>query len=220
MRTIAILAQEGGVGKTTLATCLAVEAERRSNLTALLDLDPQATASFWHDVREKEEPAVTAIPSVRLAAAQTAAAEAGCQYLFIDGAAVARDITHEAAKLADYVLIPFKSAVFDINSVMSTIETVRATETPFSLVMTFVPPVGREIIEAQEIAKTLDAPLAPVTIGHRKAYYRAQEAGLAVQEYDPADKAADEIIALYDYLESELAAQEGGHHGKRTASRA
>ena len=47
MKTIAILSQKGGAGKTTLAVHLAVAAERDGKTTALIDLDPQASAASW-----------------------------------------------------------------------------------------------------------------------------------------------------------------------------
>ena len=68
MKVLAILSQKGGVGKTTLATCLAVAAEQAGKETAIIDLDPQATASFWKDVRQLDTPAVASIQPVRLAA--------------------------------------------------------------------------------------------------------------------------------------------------------
>ena len=48
MRTIAVVSQKGGAGKTTLAVHLATEAAR-SHLTLILDTDPQATASRWSE---------------------------------------------------------------------------------------------------------------------------------------------------------------------------
>jgi hypothetical protein len=41
MKTIAIISQKGGAGKTTVAIHLAVAAEQRGMNTALFDLDPQ-----------------------------------------------------------------------------------------------------------------------------------------------------------------------------------
>lgn len=62
MKTLAIISQKGGVGKTTLATALAVAAEREGKIAAVFDLDPQASAAFWKDTRTADTPAVVAIP--------------------------------------------------------------------------------------------------------------------------------------------------------------
>ena len=198
MKTLAIISQKGGVGKTTLATCLAVAAEQDGRKTAIFDLDPQATASFWKDIRKAETPAVASIQAIRLPAMQKAARESA-DLVIIDGAAVARDVAFEAARAADFVLIPTKTAVFDTISMTHTLEVVRQCEKPFSVVFTFVPPVGKETEDAVEAASALNASICPVQIGNRKAYFRAQSAGLAVQEYEPDGKAAAEITKLYTY---------------------
>ena len=200
MKTVAILSQKGGVGKTTLATCLAVASEADGKKTAIFDLDPQATASFWLDVRNKETPAVISIQSIRLSHMIKAAKDAETDLVIIDGAAVTRDIAYEAAKAADYVLIPTKTAVFDTMSMLNTIEAVRQVGKPFSVIFTFVPPLGYEIDDAKETIKHLNADICPVTIGNRKAFFRAQSEGKAVQEFDPAGKAAEEINNLYMYM--------------------
>ena len=57
MKTLVILAQKGGSGKTTIAVHMAVCAVRLNFHTALIDLDPQGSASDWNDSRE-EAPAL------------------------------------------------------------------------------------------------------------------------------------------------------------------
>jgi len=47
MKTVAIISQKGGSGKTTLAVHLAVCAERARRRVAIIDLDPQASALEW-----------------------------------------------------------------------------------------------------------------------------------------------------------------------------
>jgi chromosome partitioning protein len=200
MKVLAVLSQKGGVGKTTLATCLAVAAEQDGKQAAIFDLDPQATASFWNDTREAETPAVVSIQAVRLPAMLKAAAEAGTDLAIIDGAAVARDVTFEAAKNADFVLIPTRSAVFDTMSMLHTIDLVRQQKKPFAVVLTFTPPAGHETEDAIEAAKEIGAPICPVLIGSRKAFFRAQSQGQAVQEYEPQGKAAEEVTGLYSYI--------------------
>jgi chromosome partitioning protein len=200
MKVLAILSQKGGVGKTTLATCLAVAAEQDGKQAAVFDLDPQATASFWNDARQAETPAVVSIQAVRLPAMLKAAEEAGTDLAIIDGAAIARDITFEAAKSADFILIPTRSAVFDTMSMLHTIDLVKQQNKPFAVVLTFTPPAGHETEDAIQAAKQIGASICPVLIGNRKAFFRAQSQGLAVQEYEPHGKAAEEITKLYSYM--------------------
>ena len=45
MFTVALISRKGGAGKTTLACGLAVAGERKGLTTALVDLDPQGSAS-------------------------------------------------------------------------------------------------------------------------------------------------------------------------------
>jgi chromosome partitioning protein len=177
MKVLAILSQKGGVGKTTLATCLAVAAEQAGKVAAIIDLDPQATASFWKDVRQLDTPAVASIQPVRLPAMLKACEDAGTDLVVIDGAAVARDVAYEAARQADFILIPTKTAVFDTMSMTHTLDVVRQLDRAFAVVLTFVPPQGQETGDAIQAVAELGATVCPVTIGNRKAFFRAQAAG-------------------------------------------
>ena len=58
MLTISLIAQKGGVGKTSIARCLAVAFERSGVSTAILDMEPQASAALWAKRREAEQPEV------------------------------------------------------------------------------------------------------------------------------------------------------------------
>ena len=56
MYIIAVVAEKGGVGKTTIALDLAVTALQKGRTVAVIDVDPQATASKWTDRRASEHP--------------------------------------------------------------------------------------------------------------------------------------------------------------------
>jgi len=204
MKVLAILSQKGGVGKTTLATCLAVAAEQAGK--EVCDHRPrpagdrfllEGRAPARHTRRRLDQP-------VRLTAMLKACADAGTDLVVIDGAAVARDVTFEAARHADFILIPTKTAVFDTMSMTHTLEVVRQLDRAFAVVLTFVPPQGQETGDAMKAVEELGAAVCPVTVGNRKAFFRAQAVGQAVQEFEPHGPAAAEIKQLYEYTSIRL----------------
>lgn len=222
MKTISIISQKGGVGKTTLATALAVAAKAEGKQAAIFDLDPQASASFWHDMREAETPAVAAVPSSRLTHLLEAADESGCDIAIIDAPPFAKDIAFEAAHHADFILIPTRPAVLDVMAMTKTLDLVKYYSKPAAVVLTFCPPLGRELADTEDAIKHLGVILCPVRIGNRIAFSRAQQTGLAAQEYEPDGKAAEEIKHLYQYICIQM--KEAKHERKeknvkRTASR-
>jgi chromosome partitioning protein len=199
MKILAIISQKGGVGKTTLATALAVAADRAGQHAAVFDLDPQASAAFWKDTRQAEAPAVVAIPPSRLQHVLNAAADTGCDLAVIDAPPFAKDIAYEAAQRADFILIPTRPAVLDVMAMTKTLELVAHYGKPSAVVLTFCPVQGREIADTEAAVAALGATLAPVRIHNRVAYSRAQQTGLTAQEFEIDGKAAEEIKQLYQY---------------------
>lgn len=167
-------------------------------------MDPQATATFWHDTRSRDLPAIVSIQGIRLRATLNLLRDAGTNLAFVDGPAVARDMTFAACELADFVLIPTKPSTFDLTSTMHAVEVAKQVGRPYAVILTFVPPRGRETRQARGLMERLDANCYPRAITHRKAYYRAQERGLAVQEYEPNGVAALEMRCLHEFVMKQL----------------
>jgi Mrp family chromosome partitioning ATPase len=70
MLVVAVISRKGGVGKSTIAVHLAVEAAKAGPV-AVADLDVQASAAGWGDSRSAEQPAVVTCPPARLGATLT-----------------------------------------------------------------------------------------------------------------------------------------------------
>lgn len=201
MKTLAIISQKGGSGKTTLAVHLAVCAERAGKVGAIIDLDPQASAVEWHTRRAADTPEVVTSTPERLASLLAQAKVNGADLAIIDTAPHSDRAATIAADLADVVLIPCRPAAFDIAAIGTTLNLLKLTKAKDRTVILLnaVPPRGALTDEAEAGLSTL-APVAPVRMVHRAAYSHAVNNGRSVEEYDPNGKAADEIRDLYKWI--------------------
>ena len=84
MKTIAVISQKGGAGKTTLAVHLAVAAQQAGYGAAIFDLDPQATAEMWGQWRKDQPPEVIPAKPATLARTLDKVREAGAEVLVLD----------------------------------------------------------------------------------------------------------------------------------------
>jgi len=200
MWTIAIIAQKGGSGKTTLAECLAVAAERAGRTAAILDIDPQTTAASWHDRRTADTPAVIPIPSSRIKEKLAVARQAGADLVFIDTPARLSEAALEAARHADLVIIPARATIKDLERVEASLDLVKlAGSPPVFAVVTQVRPQGDRHQQALEALQAIPLTVCPSTIGYRVAYEDADTLGQTPQETEPGGKAAAEIELVYRF---------------------
>jgi chromosome partitioning protein len=205
MRTVAIVSQKGGAGKTTLAVHLATAAMEAGLAVLIIDTDPQATASRWSQWRQGQDPDVVDCGAPSLLAAKLAKAEElGAQLCIIDSPPHADLMARQAAKLADLVLIPCRPKAFDLAAVEATGELVRSGGRPAFVVFTAGPPraplIYREaamLIAGDGRDPGLGVPIAPVTLPDRAAFHHSTAQGLTAGETDPAGKAAQEVRALW-----------------------
>ena len=201
MDVIAIVAQKGGAGKTTLAVSLAVAAERSGSSVAIVDLDPQASASNWGDRRETDSPVVVSAQPARLGHVLSAAKDQGADLLLIDTPPRAEQAAMAAARAADLILIPCRPAIYDLETVATTVELIRyAGDKPIIIVLNGVPARGPKRVQATEVLKSMNLPVCPVVFGYRAAFDHASSLGLCAQEYEPRGKAADEINLVYVFI--------------------
>jgi chromosome partitioning protein len=200
MYTIALIAQKGGVGKTTLAVSLAVAAEEAGKQSVIIDLDPQASACNWGDRRKQATPIIVDAQPSRLAQALAKAEEGGVAFAFIDTPPRSEQAALAAAKAADLVLIPSRPQIYDLETIPNTAELLRlAGNKPSMVVLNAIPPRGTRHEQAIEALKRLSMPVCPAMLTQRAAFGDAGTLGLTAVDHDPAGKAAQEIRLVYKY---------------------
>ncbi|PWT80796.1 MAG: cobyrinic acid a,c-diamide synthase [Acidobacteria bacterium] len=205
MYTIAIVGQKGGTGKTTLAENLAVAAVQARRTAAIVDLDPQISATNWSDRRGEETPAVVSCQVARLRFVLAEAQKNGVELVLLDGPGKNAEGTLEAAKAADLVLIPIQPVIHDIETLPAFRDLLRiAGDKPAVVVINNAPIQGARHVQAQEAAVQAGFVVSPIVLYHRAAVYDAPLPGLGVQEYEPDGKAAQEITQFYKYTSSLL----------------
>ena len=211
MQTIAVLSQNGGTGKTTLAVHLAVAAERAGQAAVVIDTDPQASAAGWKDSRAQEAPVVVAVPSTRLPHALDAARTGGAAVALIDTAPHATDAALAAAEAADLVLIPCRAGILDLRAIGTTARAVKLAGKPARVVLNAMPARAPNVLaDARAAVAVHGLEVAPVAIQQRVAYAHSLTAGQTAQEYEPGGKAAEEMERLYAWLQELLASQAAG----------
>ena len=200
MKTIAILSQKGGAGKTTVALHLAVAAVQDHLNTLVVDLDPQASAAKWGDRRQAELPVVVSSHASRLASVLDNARANDGQLAILDTAPHSDSIAVQAARAADLILVPCRPAILDLEAIASTLDLVRTVGKPALALLNAIAPVGTEAAEAAEAIAGLGAEVCPVRLVSRVAFSRALITGLTAQEFEQDGKAAREIQSLHTFI--------------------
>ena len=201
MLTLAVIAQKGGCGKTTVAISLACAGEINGQASVIIDLDPQASACNWSDRRGSDQPIVTDAQPARLPNALEKAREAGVQLVVIDTPPRSETASLAAAKSADLILIPCRAQIADLETVPHVAQMLAlADEKPALAVLNAVPARGARQAQAKTALSNYGIPVCPVTLGHRAAFGDAGALGLSVLEYQPGGKASGEITALFKYI--------------------
>ncbi len=209
MKTLAIVSQKGGVGKTTIAVHIAVAAANAGYSVAIIDLDPQATAAQWADWRNAgggagqgdPNPAVVAAPHARLGPTLKEAEKMGVDLVILDSPPAADSAAVAAAKIADLVLIPTRASAFDLHAIKTTAELVRVAQKPSAVLLNAVPARANSLIEeVATVIHSLNLNIAPVCLVDRAALRHAVINGQTAAEFEPLGKAADEVQKLYTWV--------------------
>lgn len=205
MKTIAIVSQKGGAGKTTLALHIAAAAEAAGLPSVIIDLDPQASAAGWGDSRQGEAPVVVALPYSRLSHGLQAAVDGGAELVVIDTAPHSDSVAIAAIKAADLVLIPCRAGILDLRAIVTTAELVASSNKRAFVVLNAVPPRATQLLaDAQAAVAQHGMEVAPVGLQQRAAFGHALTVGQTAPEYEPGGKAAEEVEQIILWLRATL----------------
>lgn len=109
--------------------------------------------------------------------------------LIIDTPGRSADISIAAARVADFVLLPIRPLVKDVETLLAVSDLLKTASSPTAaVVINSAPPQGQRHIEAEEAAKSYGFRVAPVVLYQRAAYGDAPNSGLGVQELEPDGK--------------------------------
>ena len=206
MRTIALITQKGGSGKSTLSASLAVEAQANRETVFLVDMDPQQSLSTWAQNRADDRLGAAAIDADRLAPVLDSLLGQQVTLAILDTPASLTDASEAAMQAADLILIPVRPTVFDIWASEATWRRARDLGKPFCFVLNQCPITqgGRRLRDAAAALEEMGGILQPM-ITARVDYQEAISRGLGPTEANPTGPAADEIRQLWASLRRRLA---------------
>jgi chromosome partitioning protein len=201
MTTIAVVAQKGGAGKTTLAISLAAAAERAGDVALVIDTDPQASACQWASWRGDRPPEVIDSAPPRLSAKIAQARSQGASFIVIDTPPHADLAASKAVEAADLVLIPCRPSAFDLAAIRTTGQLVKLHGKPAALLFTAGPVRAPKIYaDATALVRSFGIEVCPHIIADRAAFRHASAAGRTVFEFEPGGRAAAEIAAVHMWV--------------------
>lgn len=216
MRTITLVTQKGGAGKTTVATSLAVAAQQAGETVAAFDLDPQGSLAEWGRIRSKTEeaavsdprlPVVERFPLERIAQIQTmlgSLEKKGVTLTILDTAGADNPTTHAAMEASSYCLVPIRPTRLDLLAVRATVQAIMRSGKPFAFVLNQCSTIPRNN-RANDTATGLASIgfMAEPLIMLRNDYQDAFASGMGVTEYAADGKAAEEVRALWKWVSTQ-----------------
>ena len=206
MHIVSLAASKGGVGKSTLTAALAVRAAQEYGRVALFDGDPQMSLSMWWDRRG--QPKNPKLFDETHGAAETIAyvASEGWDWIFVDTPPSQLDRIGAIVAISDFVLIPTRPGIMDIDAVRVTQELCEEHNRPFAFILNMVSP-GMKATEAAAAhlrsgRRRLLEPFISYRVSHSNAMFAGRSAGevrdpTAKREIDALWAAVSQVVNKY-----------------------
>ena len=192
------------MGKTTLEGHIGVQAERAgAGPVALVDTDPQGSLAKWWNCRREETPAFLHSVFTNLVHDLDEARAQGFKLVVVDTPPAVTKAISEVIAFADLVVLPTRPSPHDLRAVGPTIDICEARRKPVVFVLNAAMARARITMEAA-VALSQHGTVAPTTVHNRTDFAASMIDGRTVMEADPEGTSAEEIAALWDYLQIRL----------------
>ncbi len=206
MKIITIGNVKGGVGKSTIATNLAVVVASKGKRVLIVDADLQASSMAFRSVREADDIKAMAITTPTLHKDLVDLRD--FDFIIIDAGGRDSKVFRSAIAASDLIVIPVLPSVYDVWAAGDTIELLREARVNKDieariLINQLIPNsiMGRETLESLKEFET-EIPLMKTMLHHRAAFKNAVMTGQGVIESEPSSKAALELKNLFSEIES------------------
>lgn len=181
MKTISVISQKGGVGKSTISLNIAACIAQNSTVSTS-DTDLQGSLSKFKEIIPLE---LTTVNDIIKGNVET-------EFSIIDTPPYISNMIDDIVKASDFIVVPIKAGFFDAMAVRDTLERVKHKK--HGIVLTMVQhrtSMTREIIE---ILSEYGSPIMETQITQRVSYARSPITGSVFNSED--EKAKEEITSL------------------------
>jgi chromosome partitioning protein len=212
-QVIAVAASKGGVGKTTLLSCLAVQAVKEDNTVAMLDWEPQGSLTLWWVARGKPtNPMLVRNAGDPVEEVEGFKADGTYRWVFLDTAPAGLDQIERAIEAADFVLVPVQASAFDLSAIRPVVAICQEQSKPFAFAISREN-THRKALTASAIThlKKLGGNNSVLTqhVQDRNAYVSAMtvqgRTGPEHPDSKQAKEARNEIEGLWDAIKRRIA---------------
>lgn len=195
---ISVAQQKGGAGKTTLSTNVTVCLSNLGKRVALIDLDPQKSATMWYGLRQ-DYIGHNTIDLLLHDYDLDAVLEQNCgryDVIIIDTPPYTKESAKKLIDRSDFVMIPTQLSPMDIWATQPILDLTRDSDTAHFMVLNRVPHASKVSTKLHESLIECELPIAKTPIGNRNSYVASFLNGSGVTESEQNSKAAFEIKEL------------------------
>ena len=210
MKVITVGNEKGGVGKSTIACNIAVEAVRDGLKILLIDADTQQSCMDFRAIRSENDslPQFQAVSITKNTIHKDVKSFKNFDIVIIDSGGRDTSVFRSAILACDFLIIPVLPSQYDIWATQGTIEILEEAKS-FKDVKSRI--ILNQVIlntivsrEATEALEKFKLPVFDIKFHSRVAYKQSVSKGTGVSEYESGGKASEEMKIFFEEVKKEL----------------